>query len=89
MPTNPEPVRLYYIQDNRKFIGNCVLWWKLDSLGYTAHLKDAGVFSQMEAYEICKDDSATMWLREEIDAIARLMVDHQYLPRSNYDRQPR
>lgn len=38
----PEP--LFYIQDGRSVVGNCVLWWRSNGQGYTTNLKDAGLY---------------------------------------------
>ena len=35
--------KLYYLQDARQFVGNCVLWWRLGG-GYTTEIKDAELF---------------------------------------------
>jgi hypothetical protein len=39
----PEP--LFYIQDARSVVGNCVLWWRPNGHGYTTELKDAGLYT--------------------------------------------
>jgi hypothetical protein len=43
---SPEVVPLFYIQDKRQVVGNCVLWWRPNGQGYTTDLKDAGLYSK-------------------------------------------
>jgi len=35
---------LFYIQDKRQIVGNCVLWWRANGQGYTTELNDAGLY---------------------------------------------
>jgi hypothetical protein len=35
---------LFYIQDRRQVVGNCVLWWCPDGKGYTTELSKAGLY---------------------------------------------
>jgi hypothetical protein len=31
----------YYIQDTRNYVGNSVLWWRVNGQGYTTNLDEA------------------------------------------------
>lgn len=35
---------LYYLQDSRSYVGNCVLWWRPQGAGYTCDIEDAGTY---------------------------------------------
>jgi hypothetical protein len=35
---------LYYIQDRRTIVGNCVSWWRPNGAGYTTELDEAGLY---------------------------------------------
>ncbi len=36
---------LYYVQDTRQVVGNCILWWAKDGAGYCCNLPDAGEYT--------------------------------------------
>lgn len=40
---------LYYVQDTRQVVGNCVLWWCAEAKGYTCELGEAGEYTGAEA----------------------------------------
>jgi len=42
----------YYIWDTRSVVGNCILWWRKESCGYTCNLDDAGQYDEDEAFRI-------------------------------------
>ena len=44
---------LYYIQ-NKGYVGNCLLWWKVDGHGYTCNLDLAWKVTKEEADKICR-----------------------------------
>ena len=76
--------KLYYVQDNRQYVGNCVLWWAKGRNGYTCDLDKAHVFDQGEMERLCgSSDRATdvAWPKDEMDAIAHRHVDMQRLRR--------
>ena len=51
----PENTQLYYIQDTRQIVGNCMLWWGPNRAGYTTQLEEAGLYPKKEAEEICRN----------------------------------
>ena len=69
--------QLFYIQDTRTLVGNCVLWWRADGQGYTTDLTDAGKFREGDGYGSRETD--VRWPVEIIDRIARPRVDFQAL----------
>ena len=77
---------LYYIQNtNQGFIGNSIVFWALNSNGYTAKLEKAEKFSYEDAKEICKTnpDKNKAWPVAYIDnniGTSRV-TDSQYLDR--------
>jgi len=74
---------LFYIQDSRQYVGNCMLWWGAKSRGYTCNLDLAGKYSRQEAEEICANrESEKMWPVAEIDALASRHVDMQNVRRA-------
>lgn len=42
----------YYIQDTLACVGNCALWWRPKSEGYTTQLEEAGEYEEEEALRI-------------------------------------
>lgn len=37
---------IFYVQDNRSFVGNSVLWWRHEGAGYTTNLDEAMIVNQ-------------------------------------------
>jgi hypothetical protein len=64
----------YYILDSRSAVGNCALWWRPDSAGYTTELGEAGL------YERCPSDRDTDILVPK-EIAERLAVRHVRLDR--------
>lgn len=56
----------YYIQDRRQFVGNCILWWGIDSQGYTCNLDQAGVYTG--AFCRGRRDTDIPWPKAYVDA---------------------
>lgn len=38
----------YYVMDAREVVGNCALWWRPDSKGYTCDLHKAGLYTEAQ-----------------------------------------
>lgn len=75
--------QLYYVQDNRQYVGNCVLWWAKDHKGYTCDLDRAHVFTKDEMWRICGSHgrgSDIPWRKDVIDKLIVHHVDAQRLP---------
>lgn len=73
-------MRLFYIQDTRQVVGNCVLWWGPDRAGYTTELDKAGLYEEDEARSIERlrgTDKA--WPKDQIDKVAVRHVRGEHL----------
>lgn len=57
--------QLYYLQDARQFVGNCVLWWRLGG-GYTTEIKDAELFPAEKLRSL--RDTDVPWAQEIVMA---------------------
>ena len=74
--------QLYYIQDSRQFVGNCVLFWRKGGNGYTTDLSEAQIYTHEDATKICNNRSTDkMWPIEQINILASETVDMQRLPK--------
>jgi hypothetical protein len=70
---------LYYLQDTRQYVGNCILFWANPS-GYTCDLDKAAVFSKEEAYAQHRSrKSDKPLLKSKVDKAAVRHVDIQLL----------
>lgn len=76
----------YFLQDTRDMVGNCMLFWRKGSRGYTTRIEEAELFTVEEALSHRKTDRP--WPEDLIRGIARLTVDHQHLPDVHYQRTP-
>jgi len=78
----------YYIQNtDAGYLGNAIIFWALNSNGYTADLNKAEKFTEAEAKDICQGNPIKnkAWPVEYIDnnkGIQRI-VDSQYLDRNS------
>jgi len=70
----------YYIQ-NKGYVGNCLIWWRLGGSGYTTNIREAQQYTEEEALRLCKvrPDEDFMWLVEIVEEAATLHVDSQNL----------
>ena len=68
----------YYLQDNRSYVGNDILFWA-DKGGYTTDVSKAEVFTKDKAVRQnqCRETDIP-WPKEYIDSITRPAVDMQY-----------
>ena len=67
---------LFYIQDERQYVGNSVLWWSKNSNGYTTDIHKAHVFTKEEAEKICSGRKTDiMWLKDYIDQKISYHID--------------
>jgi hypothetical protein len=75
--------KLYYIQNG--YVGNAILWWGIDSKGYTTNFAEAGKYTYAEAKEIIKRPQDRAWLCSYVDKnekAKKLIIDGQYLDRN-------
>jgi hypothetical protein len=74
--------QLFYIQDGRQVVGNCVLFWRVEGQGYTCDLKEAWRVPYDKALSLENNRSTEiLWPCEELDRISKVHVDIQYLRR--------
>ena len=72
--------QLFYIQDGRTVVGNCVVFWRPDGNGYTCNLKEAWKVDYERALEMeTNRPTEIFWPVEDLDAISKVHVDIQYL----------
>lgn len=72
--------QLFYIQDGRQVIGNCLAWWRVDGKGYSSDLKQAWKVPYDKAFQIERNrESEIIWPCDQIDAISQVHVDIQNL----------
>jgi hypothetical protein len=72
--------QLYYIQNG--YVGNAILWWGIDSKGYTTDIRQAGKYTKEVAKSIIKRPEDIAWSCEYIDrneSAKKIVVDCQYL----------
>lgn len=72
--------KLYYIQNG--WIGNSILWWAIDSKGYTTEISKAGKFTEKEALGIITRPEDSAWECDHVDnclEARKTIIDGQYL----------
>ena len=72
--------KLYFISTG-KYVGNDVLWWGINSKGYTCNLAKAGRYSKKEAVEICSNKGRLdqAWPVKHVLINSIKVADMQYL----------
>lgn len=74
---------MFYLQDSRGYVGNDVLWWAKDGIGYTTDLSKARIYTKDEAQRMhLARTSDIPWPKDYIDGKTRPAVDMQYIKRS-------
>ena len=71
---------MYYIQNG--YVGNAILWWGIDSKGYTTDFTKAGKYTKEQAEGIIKRPQDRAWPCSYVDTneeAKKLIVDGQYL----------
>ena len=72
--------KLYYIQNG--YIGNAILWWAIDSKGYTTEISKAGKFTHEQAKSIINRPEDKAWECNHVDKCLKAhktIIDSQYL----------
>jgi rRNA maturation endonuclease Nob1 len=71
---------LYYLQDNRSYVGNDILFWAKDGKGYTTDLSSAEIYTKDKALSQhrCRETDIP-WPKDYIDSRTRPAVDMQYV----------
>lgn len=53
MPESSEP--LFYIRHSSGYNGDCVIWWRPNSAGYTFRLDEAGKYPESQARQLTQN----------------------------------
>jgi len=68
-------VDIYYLQDNRSYVGNDILFWR-DGGGYTTNVLEAEIFTKEAAMrQNASRETDIPWPKDYIDANTRPAVD--------------
>lgn len=66
---------MYYIQDKRQYVGNCILWYRINGAGYTCNIDDAEIFTEEESWEII-NCSPEKYKRHEVEYVRHISKPH-------------
>lgn len=69
----------FYIGDG--YVGNCILWWGLNSNGRVCNITEAQLYSKTEVLKrfVAGSENIEIWESTHVLASIKPMVDHQYL----------
>ena len=73
--------KLYYVQNRRNYVGNAVLWWAKNGLGYVTDLSKAHKYTWDEIQLFNPRESDIIWESSHVENAIRQYVDSQYLSR--------
>jgi len=62
--------KMFYVQDRRQVVGNCVLWWAEGRAGYTCELDRAHRFTEDEVMSRNWRKTDIPWPCDLIDGLA-------------------
>lgn len=70
---------MYYVQDARSYVGNCVLWHGLKNSGYVCGIKEAHKYTKQEivAQFIDGRDTDIIWSAKHIEQHIKQAIDVQ------------
>ena len=74
--------KYYYVQDNRNYVGNAVLWWGINGNGYVTDLQKAHKYTWDEIQKFSPRDTDIIWESEHVEKAIRQYVDMQGLDRN-------
>ena len=74
---------IYYVEDSRQIIGNCMLFWCAEAKGYTCNLAEAGKYTGTEVMGM--RDTDIPWPVEFIEAHTVVHVRRDALRRNAKD----
>lgn len=81
-----KPTDLYYIQDSREYVGNCVVFWGKNNSGYVCDITKAGLYTYEEAMSQHKSRHTDIpWLKEDVENALRTFCDVQYLSQRQHE----
>ncbi len=72
---------MYYLQDARSYVGNCVLWHGKNSSGYFCDINEAHKYTKEEIVKKCTNGRETdiVWSARHIEQNIKQVVDMQYI----------
>lgn len=74
--------KMYYVQDRRNYVGNSVLWWGLNSNGYTTNIDKAHKFTKQEVQQFINGrPTDIIWESSHVEQGILRHVDGQKLNR--------
>jgi hypothetical protein len=69
---------LFYLQDTRQIVGNDMMWWAKDGMGYTTDISKAETYSKDRAFSQQESrETDKPWPKDYIDSRTRPVVDIQ------------
>ncbi len=76
---------LYYVQDDRGYVGNAVSWWAHGGSGYTCKIKNAHKYTKDEVIKDFTNGRETdvIWSARHVDANISEIVDVQNINRAH------
>ena len=76
-----EQLKYYVERQASGYVGNCLLWWRKNGMGYSCNLDEAEVFlcDDKQLIDIRKSGKYRVWPKKHVDAAACPHVDHQKL----------
>ena len=79
-------VKLYYVQDARGFVGNCMSWWAPKGAGYVCCIDEAGKYTADDVKSMRSTDVA--WPVEYVDdrVVRHVRGDNQAFARRDDDK---
>jgi hypothetical protein len=76
----------YVIECTQGVRGDCTLWWRPNSCGYTTDLREAGRYTREDAESICRGPPARPGTKPDREEFAYRLVDVLPLGRVHVDR---
>lgn len=74
---------MFYIQNNREYVGNSVLWWAIDGHGYTTNIDKAWRVTKEYILSQSWRSYETFWECESVDNTVSRHIDMQNLRNIN------
>lgn len=76
---------MFYVQDNRSYVGNAVLWWGLESNGYVTDIKKAQKYTKDDIIRKFGGGRETdiIWPASHVEGAVREYIDIQGLRREH------
>lgn len=78
--------QMYYIQDSREYVGNCMSFWGKNGGRYVCQIEKAGLYTYEEAMSQFKSRNTDIpWKQQDIECAVKSFVDHQYVKKDPED----